>query len=82
MWRSFSKNSDAVDLSDLASGLHSPFVARIQFVNLVALAAMAACWLLTSARTLFYRFIWAICLVLLLLISAYVGGRGYGALVR
>jgi O-antigen ligase len=59
-----------------ASGLHSPFVARIQFVNLVALAAMAACWLLTSASTLFYRFIWAICLVLLLLISAYVGGRG------
>lgn len=59
-----------------SSGLHSPFIARIQFVNLVALAALAACWLITQAQTTQHRFIWAICLGFLLLISAYLGGRG------
>lgn len=56
-------------------GLYSPFIQRIQFSLLLAIATLQCCWLLKAGKP-FYRKNALILLPILLLVSLLLGGRG------
>ena len=70
-WLPYPQGSDIA-----ASGLHSPFIARIQYANLVALAALSACWLLATTPHSTYRYAYIAALLGLLIVMLYMGARG------
>ncbi len=70
-WLPYPQGSDIA-----ASGLHSPFIARIQYANLVALAALSACWLLATTPRRTHRYAYIAALLGLLTVMLYMGARG------
>lgn len=59
-----------------AFGVYSPFLDRLQFSNLLALACMTCLWLLTQSKLLLYQLLFTLVGIILLICSVVLGGKG------
>ena len=59
-----------------AFGVYSPFLDRLQFSNLLALACMSCLWMLTQSKSFLHQLLFILAGLVLLFCSVILGGKG------